>query len=302
MQIRVRYFNEFFYELENLLGSLVRKEILAVEADPRSPERGQYRFVQALVRTVAYDTLSRRDRKSRHLAAVAQLEAEPDAEMFPAVLASHYLDARAAMPDDPDATELAAAAMELLERAAVRARGLGSPAEARRHYETALGLTTSDADRGRLSEGAAECAAQMAEVADTMKLADVAHDAYLLAGRPIDAARTIAVWGEVQINAGATERPTARIATAYDEVVDLPGAEDVAAQLALQAARGLYMSGPPTPEALQWFDRSVTLADTALLDEMVSELNANNGRVTAAIQAIVRSPQFRMVRGRDFQD
>ena len=36
--------------LEPRLRSLVRRELLAVEADPRSPERGQYAFVQALVR------------------------------------------------------------------------------------------------------------------------------------------------------------------------------------------------------------------------------------------------------------
>ena len=48
---------------------LVRREILALEADPRSPERGQYAFVQALIREVAYNTLSRSDRKTRHLAA-----------------------------------------------------------------------------------------------------------------------------------------------------------------------------------------------------------------------------------------
>src|SRR5262249_29116906 len=48
--------------------------------------------------------------------------------------------------------------------------------------------------------------------------------------------------------------------------------------------------------------RSVTLADTSLLNEMVAELQANDGHVTAALQAIVRSPQFRMVRGRDFQE
>jgi mono/diheme cytochrome c family protein len=46
--------------------------------------------------------------------------------------------------------------------------------------------------------------------------------------------------------------------------------------------------------------RAVTLSDTALLDEMVSELNKNDGRISAAVQAIVRSPQFRMVRGSDF--
>ena len=38
---------------------LVRKEVLAIETDPRSPERGQYGFLQALVQRVAYDTLSR---------------------------------------------------------------------------------------------------------------------------------------------------------------------------------------------------------------------------------------------------
>jgi hypothetical protein len=43
--------------------------------------------------------------------------------------------------------------------------------------------------------------------------------------------------------------------------------------------------------------RAVTLSDTGLLDEMVSELGKNDGRITAAVQTIVRSPQFRMVRG-----
>ena len=39
--------------------ALVAKEVLSVQADPRSPERGQYGFLQDLVRTVAYETLSR---------------------------------------------------------------------------------------------------------------------------------------------------------------------------------------------------------------------------------------------------
>lgn len=46
--------------------------------------------------------------------------------------------------------------------------------------------------------------------------------------------------------------------------------------------------------------RSVTLSDTALLDEMLRELSKNEMRVGAAVQAIVRSPQFRMVRGSEF--
>ena len=48
--------------------------------------------------------------------------------------------------------------------------------------------------------------------------------------------------------------------------------------------------------------RAVSLSDTALLDEMVAELNKNDGRISAAVQAIVRSPQFRMVRGSESGD
>ena len=56
-----------------LLAGLVRKEVLALESDPRSPERGQYGFLQALVQRVAYETLSRHDRKAKHLRAAEYL-------------------------------------------------------------------------------------------------------------------------------------------------------------------------------------------------------------------------------------
>ena len=61
-------------DLEPLLTSLARKEVLGVQSDPRSPEHGQYGFLQDLVRHVAYETLSKRERKARHLAAAAHLE------------------------------------------------------------------------------------------------------------------------------------------------------------------------------------------------------------------------------------
>ncbi len=48
--------------------------------------------------------------------------------------------------------------------------------------------------------------------------------------------------------------------------------------------------------------RATTLSDTSLIDEMVAELNKNEGRLSAAVQTIVRSPQFRMVRGNDFEE
>lgn len=48
--------------------------------------------------------------------------------------------------------------------------------------------------------------------------------------------------------------------------------------------------------------RGVQLSDKPLLDTMLSELKANEYRVGTAVELIVRSPQFRQVRGRDFAE
>ena len=79
-------------ELEPLVASLVRREVLVMQTDPRSPERGQYEFVQALVRTIAYETIGRRERKRRHKAAAEYLEALGGEELSE-VIAAHYVDA-----------------------------------------------------------------------------------------------------------------------------------------------------------------------------------------------------------------
>ncbi len=46
--------------------------------------------------------------------------------------------------------------------------------------------------------------------------------------------------------------------------------------------------------------RAKTLSDTTLIDTMVAELNKNDGRMSAAVFAILRSPQFRMIRGKEY--
>src|SRR5205823_6003824 len=92
-------------ELEPILTSLVRKELFGVQQDPRSPERGQYGFLQSLLRQVAYETISKRDRKARHLAVASFLEENwaADDDEIVQVVASHYLDAYEAAPDAEDA-------------------------------------------------------------------------------------------------------------------------------------------------------------------------------------------------------
>ena len=86
-----------------MLESLVRKEVLSIQADPRSPERGQYGFLQDLLR----GSPTRRcpgASAARHLAAAEYLRRTfPDDEEVAEVIASHYLDAYRAAPDADDA-------------------------------------------------------------------------------------------------------------------------------------------------------------------------------------------------------
>jgi predicted ATPase len=103
--------------LEPRLRGLVHREILQLDTDPRSPERGQFGFTQALVREVAYATLGRRDRRAKHLAAARYYESLGDEEVA-GVLATHYVDAYQAAPEGPEGEAVATQARLALRGAA----------------------------------------------------------------------------------------------------------------------------------------------------------------------------------------
>src|SRR5499427_5693347 len=133
------------------LNELVRREVLSVSADPLSPEKGSYRFTHQMLRQVAYDTLSRRDRKARHLAVAAHLRAAfpGDGEEVTDVIARHYLDALDAVPADPDAETIRGQAIAALIRAAERAGRTGAAGLAAASYATAAQLTQAGAASGQ---------------------------------------------------------------------------------------------------------------------------------------------------------
>ena len=106
------------------LEILVRRELLAMETDPRSPERNQYGFVQSLIREVTYNTLARRDRKTRHLAAARFFESLETDELAGG-LAGQYLAAHANADGPEETAALAAQARVALRAAADRALALG---------------------------------------------------------------------------------------------------------------------------------------------------------------------------------
>ena len=144
--------------LEPRLLELTRKEFLTHEADPRSPERGQFGFVQSIIREVAYGMLSKADRRSRHLTAAHHFEDAGEDELA-GMVAAHYVEALAATPAGPDADALAARARDALGQAAERATALGSPVQALAFAEQALAITPTGPERAGLLEQAAGAAA-----------------------------------------------------------------------------------------------------------------------------------------------
>jgi tetratricopeptide (TPR) repeat protein len=136
-------------DLDDRLKDLARREILVIDSDPRSPERGQYGFVQSLIREVAYQTLSNKDRKARHLAAAQYFTSLDEADLID-VVATHYVEAFRNASGDDDAAEIGRRARVTLADAAGRASSLGSHEQAMALLKKALEIAEEPAERGRL--------------------------------------------------------------------------------------------------------------------------------------------------------
>ena len=201
------------------LAELVRREVLSVSADRLSPERGSYGFAQEMLRQVAYGTLSRRDRKARHLAVAAHLRAAfaGDGEEVAEVIARHYLDALDAVPDDGDAGQIRGQAIAALIRAADRAGRTGAPAQAAASYAAAARLTPAGTGDGQqtaaavLWEHAAEASLTNADYAAAIEQAGQAADVYRQGGGTRSAARAQVIAGQALRQWGLA-RPGARAA------------------------------------------------------------------------------------------
>ncbi|HET9091540.1 MAG TPA: adenylate/guanylate cyclase domain-containing protein [Acidimicrobiales bacterium] len=224
-------------EVRAALGELVRRDVLEVTADPLSPQQGDYRFAQELLRQVAYETLSRRERKQRHLAVAAHLRAtfSDDGEEVAEVVARHYLDALEAAGADPDVPELRAQALVMLERAGRRAEATGAPARAAVSYAAAAKLEDGDGAGGDAARAAAllEQAASAATLAGRLDVAldhaAAAYDRYMRAGDERRAARTRVLAGTALARADRDGEARAELRGALSVLEDEPDAATVEA-------------------------------------------------------------------------
>ena len=258
------------------LTELLRREVLEVSADKLSPERGSYRFAQNLLGQVAYETLSRRDRKARHLAVAAHLRATfaGDGDEVIDAVAQHYQDALAAVPDDTDVEQIRSEAVAALVRGAQRGLRSGAPRGASANYAAAAALldeprraapehqgdpattraVTPSADAAASWEAAAEADLLAGDNMAALGHAERAAAGHAAAGRLRDAARAQALAGRALSAEGRTTEAHDRMSAAVQVLRPEPDGDTVRvlAQLGgLAAMTGKGDADSLTSEALR---------------------------------------------------
>ena len=261
-------------DVEPLLAFLVRKEVLGVQADPRSPERGQYGFLQDLVRHVAYETLAKRDRRAKHLSAAEYLStafADEEDEVVE-VIASHYLAAHEAVPDAEDAAEIKEKARVMLARAGQRAASLAAAAEARRYFTQAADLAANPSERAMLLGQAGEMARRAADPDAARELLEESIELYEQQGDTHAAARALARLGDLDAFTDQRDKALAAMERAFAVIAGDDPDEDLAL-LAARLSRAYWFSGD--------LERAAERAEFAL---DVAEAHKYPGALTMALR------------------
>jgi class 3 adenylate cyclase/predicted ATPase len=260
--------------LEPRLRALVRRELFAHLTDPRSPERGQYAFVQALIREVAYNTLAKRDRKSRHIAAARHFEALGTDEMAPA-LAGHYLAAAENAADGPEADALAAQARIALRAAADRAATLGAHEQALSFLKQAIAVTSDPAEQAALLQAAGISASIAARHDEAERLLRDAFERQKGAGNLLGATSAARWLGSALLAPFRVDAALAVLEPAVAASAPL-GSDPEAVGLLVQLGRALYLRDEPE-RAIEILDRALEVAERLDLPDLVAEALGTRG-------------------------
>jgi predicted ATPase len=256
------------------LDALVDRELLALDDDPRSPERGQYHFLQGVLREVAYGRLSRRERMTRHLAAAEAFQ-ETGAEELAGVVATHYLEAfRAASADDQVA--IRARALRALEAAASRARAIGAHAGAARYLRDGLDLAADDDERLRLREARLGDLYWTTAMAETIDEGRALVEAGRARGDPgLQARAGYYLVGPI-ISSGSPADAVREAEAIRQGLGAFATTEPDGLRLTAELARCHLMNGEPGPAA-ELIEATLPVVERLGLRETIAELLASKG-------------------------
>ena len=282
-------------ELEPRLLGLVRRELFTQERDARSPERGQYAFVQALIREVAYNTLARKDRKARHLAAARFFEGLGSDELAGA-LAGHYLAAHANAAEGAEADALAGQARIALKAAAERAAALGSHDQAVALIEQALTVTTDPVEEAELLERAGDSAAIAARYDPAESFLRRAVESHRARGDRVGIARATAALGRTLLTARRTEDAQTLLEGAASELADVR-ADPAFVALEGQLARAAFLREDHR-RAIEVADRVLEAAEHLDLVPILADTLVTKGSALGSIGRLTEGNGVLQIGGR----
>ena len=254
-------------QVEEALAPLIRFELLDLEDDPRSPERGQYGFVQSLIREVAYQRLSRDDRRSKHLAVAEYFAGFDDPEQA-GVVAGHYMDAYEATPAGEVRDALVGHALAALTGAAARAGELHSNLQALDLLEEAIALAPDEALKAAIRLKVGPVASAQAEVERGLVHLAAARAFYDETDDLSGIRRAATAQSKLLNDHGRSDEAYAVIAPVYGGLDRVDDTETIA--LADEAARSFALNGHEA-EAIAAADR--VLENTVHVDLPETYLN-----------------------------
>ncbi|MEX2211973.1 MAG: AAA family ATPase, partial [Gaiellaceae bacterium] len=267
--------------LETILVRLIRKEVLSLDQDPRSPERGQYGFLQDLLRQVAFETLARREQKSRHLRVAAHLSRHASGDELAEVVAAHYVAAYDAEPDAGDAVEIRAQAKAMLARAGERAASLAAAGEAQRYFERALELADAPLEQAELQERAGRMALLAARVVEARAHFERAIETLESMGLTHPAARVSAALAELEwAHENRIEEAILGMERALAVLADEERDGDVAT-LAAQLGKLLFFAGR-NEDAFPQLELALEIAESLRLADVLSQALNTKGLILHA--------------------
>lgn len=258
-------------ELERLLQSLQRKQVLDQASDWRETEANGYAFSQTLLRTIAYDRLGKRERRARHLAVAEHLRSvfAAGGEQVAESIAHHYRDAYLADPVAVDAAQVGALAGEWLVQGAQRAASVGAPERAALYFLQAAELAVGTEEELVHRESAAEMYFRAGRVAESLDLFEAVALAHSDAGRTRDAARLEGEIGSALGRLGRASEAIGRLHQAL-EVLDQGGPTRELARVCSQLGRELSISGSRA-EGLPFVERALVLAEDLDLPQVLCD-------------------------------
>jgi len=249
-------------EVEARVAGLVRRELIEPVRDPRSPQRGQFHFLQTLIRDVALGRMSRETRRNRHLDVAHYFEGLEDPELA-VVVSCHYLDALEATPPGEGERQLRQKALSSMAAAADRAADLRAHDQVLTISHQALSLADETAFKVPFWERMTEAATRLAKREEAERYGRLALDHYRQTGDEGAVNRMVRMLGFAYVEEQMPLEAVALLEPHLAGHTDLAGDPELARAAALWA-RALMLSDRD--------EEAAVAADRALLAAEKQEL------------------------------